>query len=88
MEQNEIKTGNEAIAVALGFTKSVMPEYWDTEPLNGISLLHFHDNWEWLMFALNELGKRGHKIVLQYPYEKEKVFQVIVRFVQSNTFKG
>lgn len=62
----EIRTANEIIAKFIGFEQSeIEPDYWYCKEY-GISLLKFHENWEWLMYAIT-------KIQVSYKYKLQVV---------------
>lgn len=69
MIAKEIKESNEIIAKFIGFEQSeIEPDYWYCKEY-GISLLKFHESWEWLMYAVVKI-QVAYKYKLQIvPYD-------------------
>ena len=69
MIAEDINTSNKIIAKFIGFEQSeVEPDYWYCNEY-GLSLLKFHEDWEWLLYAIIKIQRKYDYKLQKLPYE-------------------
>jgi hypothetical protein len=83
MITDDIKESNNIIAKFIGFENSeVEPDYWYCDHY-GLSLLKFHEDWEWLMYAIIKI-QRGYNYKLQnIPYDVKEESLLLSKYISS-----
>jgi hypothetical protein len=83
MIKKEIQESNNIIAKFIGFEQSeVEPDYWWCKE-KGLSLLKFHEDWEWLMDAIIKIQKRYDYKLKSTPYDIKIESLLLSKFITS-----
>ena len=77
----DVKQANEIIAKYVFYEQSeVEPDYWFCNE-HGFSLLKFHEDWNWLMFAVNFVQKTHTYYFKNQPYSLETECLYLAKFI-------
>lgn len=93
MTQEEILEGNRLIARFMNFKYKNQTKYWAKYPLDDNSYLYklgyvridnlkFHASWDWLIPALYKLSESKSLLILFYPTDILKTFDLCVKKIK------
>jgi hypothetical protein len=83
MIAEDIKTSNNIIAKFIGFQHSeVEPDYWYCDHY-GLSLLKFHEEWEWLMYAIIKIQQIDNYKLQNIPYDIKAESLLLSKYISK-----
>jgi hypothetical protein len=81
MIAEDIHTSNKIIAKFIGFEQSeVEPDYWYCNEY-GLSLLKFHEDWEWLLYAIIKIQRKYDYKLQKLPYEVKTESLLLSKYI-------
>jgi hypothetical protein len=83
MIAEDIQTSNKIIAKFIGFEQSeVEPDYWYCNEY-GLSLLKFHEDWEWLLYAIIKIQRKYDYKLQKLPYEVKTESLYLSKYISN-----
>jgi hypothetical protein len=81
MTSEDIKKSNSIIAQYIGYEQSeVEPDYWWCNDL-GLTSLKFHEDWKWLMQAIQIVQKTEQYKLQRIPYDLKTESILLSEFI-------
>lgn len=83
MIAEDIQTSNKIIAKFIGFEQSeIEPDYWYCNEY-GLSLLKFHEDWQWLLYAIIKIQRKYDYKLQKLPYEVKTESLLLSKYISK-----
>lgn len=83
MITEDIQTSNKIIAKFIGFEQSeIEPDYWYCNEY-GLSLLKFHEDWQWLLYAIIKIQRKYDYKLQKLPYEVKTESLLLSKYISK-----
>jgi hypothetical protein len=83
MIPEDIQTSNKIIAKFIGFEQSeIEPDYWYCNEY-GLSLLKFHEDWQWLLYAIIKIQRKYDYKLQKLPYEVKTESLLLSKYISK-----